>query len=83
MEKEMIKPAKGEDDDKQEPYYGSTVVVWIKPKPGKFCQFSITVGDIKKNIIVPSSFFQDLMSAINMIAEEIQSANKKNEPDEV
>jgi hypothetical protein len=52
MEKEIIKSAKWEEDDKQEPYYGSTVVVWIKPKPGKYCEFCITVGDTKKSIMV-------------------------------
>jgi|WetSurMetagenome_2_1015567.scaffolds.fasta_scaffold76389_3 hypothetical protein len=76
MEKEMIKSSKGGEDDMREPYYGSTIVVWIKPKPGMFCEFIITVGDAKKSIMVPSNFYQDFMVVISMIADKIQNANK-------
>ncbi len=81
MEKEIIKPTKGEEDEKREPYYGSTIIVWIRPKPGKYCEFSITVGEAKKNLIIQSNVFQEMLEAISMIAEQIQKANKKNELD--
>lgn len=57
-------------------------MVWIRPKHGKFCQIHVNIGDAKKSIMVPSSFIQDLMGVISMIAEKIQDANRKNEPDE-
>ncbi len=82
MEKEIITPVKGEEDDEREPYYGSTVIVWIRPKPGKFCKLSITVGDAKKSIIVLRSFFQNLKSEISMITEKIQNVDGKTEPGE-
>jgi hypothetical protein len=73
MENEKIKPATGEsDDDKQEPYYGSTIIVWIRPKPGKFCELQIAIGGVKKTIMVPSSIFRDLMSVISIVAVKIK-----------
>lgn len=68
---------------KQEPNYGSTVIVWIRPQHGKFCKIQIVIGDDKKSIMVPSSIFQDLVGVISMITEKIEDVNRKNEPDEL
>lgn len=79
---EKNKSKEGEEADKQEPYYGSTVIVWIRPKPGKYCELKICIGDANRSIMIPSSLFQDLMSVISMVTEKNEDAHKICKPDE-